>query len=214
MMEATGSVPTRTQSKYSGMHTIIGFLALLVLALPASAPRTERLFLAGGCYWGVEAVFEHVRGVRSAVSGFARPAGDTTLSGRKLRHTSFVETVRIDYDPDKVSYEQLLEIFFTVAHDPTQVDRQGPDVGSQYRSMVFVAGADQARVVDSISGQLRAKRTYTSPIVTEIGLMDRFREAPEDQQDYVVKNPQAPYVRNHDIPMLVKLQRSYPSLYH
>lgn len=196
------------------MQTLLGFLAILVTAFPATAARTERIFLAGGCYWGVEAVFEHVRGVRSAVSGFARPAGDTTVSGHKLRHLTFVETVRIDYDPEKVSYQQLLEIFFLVAHDPSQLDRQGPDIGPQYRSMVFVEGAEQARVVDSLLGQLRANRTYRGSIVTEIGLMDRFREAPEDQQDYVVKNPQAPYVRNHDIPMLVKLQRSYPSLYH
>jgi peptide-methionine (S)-S-oxide reductase len=189
-------------------------MAALALTLPTGTTvKTERTFLAGGCYWGVEAVFEHVRGVRTVVSGFARPAGDTTVSGRKLRHTTFVETVRIDYDPEEVSYQQLLEIFFLIAHDPTEVDRQGPDVGPQYRSMVFVNGPDQARVVDSFLQQLRAKRTYPGPFATEIASLDRFREAGEDQQDYVVKNPQAPYVRNHDIPKLVKLQRTYPSLY-
>lgn len=192
------------------------FLGLAAVGLafpPRGGFRTERIFLAGGCYWGVEAVFEHVRGVRSVVSGFARPAGDTTVSGRKLRHTSFVETVRIDYDPDKVRYEQLLEVFFTVAHDPTQLDRQGPDVGPQYRSMVFSNGPDQARVVDSMMSQLRTRRVHQGTIVTEVATLDRFREAGEDQQDFVVKNPNAPYVRNHDIPMLVKLQRTYPSLY-
>jgi peptide-methionine (S)-S-oxide reductase len=189
-------------------------LAMLGLAIPAAnRAKTERIFLAGGCYWGVEAVYEHVRGVRSVVSGFARPAGDTTVYGRKLRHTTFVETVRIDYDPEKISYRSLLEIFFTVAHDPTQVDRQGPDEGPQYRSMVFAGTADQARVADSLITQLATRRVYPGRIVTEIGLLDRFREAGEDQQDYVVKNPQAPYVRNHDIPILVKLQRSYPALY-
>jgi peptide-methionine (S)-S-oxide reductase len=192
---------------------VLGLAALVFILPPRTAAKTERIFLAGGCYWGVEAVFEHVRGVRTVVSGFARPAGDTTVSGRKLRHTSFVETVRIDYDPDKVSYQQLLEIFFLIAHDPTQVDRQGPDVGPQYRSMVFVDGPAQSQVVDSLLEQLRVKRSYSSPIVTEIGRLERFRDAPEDQQDFVVKNPQAPYVRNHDIPMLVKLQRSYPALY-
>jgi peptide-methionine (S)-S-oxide reductase len=189
-------------------------MAVLALVLPLrTTAKTERIFLAGGCYWGVEAVFEHVRGVRTVVSGFARPAGDTTVSGRKLRHTSFVETVRIDYDPQKVSYQQLLEIFFLIAHDPTELDRQGPDVGPQYRSMVFVNGPDQARAVDSILVQLRAKRVYPRPVATEIASLERFREAGDDQQDYVVKNPQSPYVRNHDIPILVKLQRTYPSLY-
>lgn len=189
-------------------------LAALFIAIPRpNGTRSERIYLAGGCYWGVEAVFEHVRGVRTVVSGFARPAGDTTVAGRKLRHTTFVETVRIDYDPEKVSYENLLEIFFLIAHDPTQVDRQGPDVGPQYRSMVFVNDTAQSRVVDSMIGQFRARRSYPSPIVTEVAALERFREAGEDQQDYVVKNPLAPYVRNHDIPILVKLQRTYPALY-
>lgn len=189
-------------------------LAVLGLSIPARMPaKTERIFLAGGCYWGVEAVFEHVRGVRTVISGFARPAGDTTVSGTKLRHTTFVETVRIDYDPGKVTYQSLLEIFFSVAHDPTQVDRQGPDVGPQYRSLVFAGNADQARMADSMITELSAKRVYPGRIVTEVGLLDRFREAGEDQQDYVVKNPQAPYVRNHDVPILVKLQRTYPALY-
>ena len=193
-------------------YLVLG-LAALGLVAHATPARTERIFLAGGCYWGVEAVFEHVRGVRSVVSGFARPAGDTTVAGARLRHTTYVETVRIDFDPEKVSYQSLLEIFFTVAHDPTQVDRQGPDVGPQYRSIVFAGNAEQARVADSMITQLAAKRIFPGRMVTEIGLLDRFREAGDDQQDFVVKNPQAPYVRNHDIPILVKLQRTYPALY-
>jgi peptide-methionine (S)-S-oxide reductase len=188
-------------------------LLLLAFISPRTESRTERIYLAGGCYWGVEAVFEHVRGVRSVVSGFARPAGDTTVAGRKLRHTSFVETVRIDYDPEKVSYETLLEVFFLIAHDPTQVDRQGPDVGAQYRSMIFADNTGHTRAAEAMIGQLRATRAYAAPIVTEIAGLDRFRVAAEDQQDYVVKNPHSPYVRNHDIPMLVKLQRTYPALY-
>lgn len=194
-------------------YTFLG-LAVFGLSIPTThRAKTERIFLAAGCYWGVEAVYEHVRGVRSVISGFARPAGDTTVAGTKLRPTTFMETVRIDYDPEKVSYPSLLEIFFTVAHDPTQVDRQGPDVGPQYRSFIFAGNADQARVADSMMAALSARRVYPGRVVTEIGLLDWFREAGEDQQDYVVKNPQAPYVRNHDIPILVKLQRTYPTLY-
>jgi peptide-methionine (S)-S-oxide reductase len=199
--------------KHSGRWFILGIATFAVAVPRSNEARSERIYLAGGCYWGVEAVFEHVRGVRTVVSGFARPAGDTTVAGRKLRHTTVVETVRIDYDPEKVSYGSLLEIFFTVAHDPTQVDQQGPDVGPRYRSIVFAGSAAEARAADSVIGQPRAKRTYPSPIVTEIATLERFREAGDDQQDYVVKNPQAPYVRNHDIPMLVKLQRTYPALY-
>lgn len=194
-------------------NSIVLGLALFGLAIPTTRARTERVFLAAGCYWGVEAVYEHVRGVRSAVSGFARPAGDTTVGGTRLRHTTYVETVRIDYDPDKISYVQLLEIFFTVAHDPTQVDRQGPDAGPQYRSFVFAGTPSEARAADSMIAELTNRRVIPGRIATEIGLLDRFREAGEDQQDYVAKNPQAPYVRNHDIPILVKLQRTYPALY-
>ena len=198
-------------------HHSLGALAvtgLLTLFHPGTAgSRTERIFLAGGCYWGVEAVFEHVRGVRSVVSGFAFPVNDTTGAAPRLRSTGYAETVRIDYDPEKVSYAQLLEIFFLVAHDPTQLDRQGPDVGPQYRSLVFVSNADQRKVVEDYLAELRSKGAFPRPIVTEIAQLQRFREAPDGQQDYVVKNPNAAYVKNHDIPMLVNLQHRYASLY-
>jgi len=201
--------------KPRSLFGVFAFAGLLSLVHPAThGSRSERIYLAGGCYWGVEAVFEHVRGVRDVISGFAVPVNDTTGPGPRLRHTTYAETVRIDYDPEKISYAQLLEIFFQVAHDPTQLDRQGPDVGPQYRSLVFVNIADQRKVVEDYLNDLRAKGTFPGPIVTEIAQLQRFSAAPEDQQDYVVHNNDAPYVRNHDIPMLVNLQRRYPSLYH
>lgn len=193
----------------------MAFAGLLALVHPAThGSRSERIYLAGGCYWGMEAVFEHVRGVRSVVSGFAVPVNDTAGPGPRLRHTTYAETVRIDYDPEKISYAQLLEIFFLVAHDPTEVDRQGPDVGPQYRSLVFVNNADQRKVVQDYLNELRAKRTFPGPIVTEIVQLQKFFDAPEDQQDYVVRNHDTPYVRTNDIPRLMDLQRRYPSIYH
>jgi peptide-methionine (S)-S-oxide reductase len=201
--------------KPQSLFGVLAFAGLLALVHPATdGSRSERIYLAGGCYWGVEAVFEHVRGVRSVVSGFAVPVNDSSGPGPRLRHTTYAETVRIDYDPEKISYSQLLEIFFLVAHDPTQLDQQGPDVGPQYRSLVFVNNADQRKVAEDYLNELRAKRILPAPIVTEIAQLKRFTDAPEDQQDYVVRNNDAPYVRNHDIPMLVDLQHRYPSLYH
>jgi peptide-methionine (S)-S-oxide reductase len=193
--------------------TAVLFAGLLSLPLSKASVKSERIYLAGGCYWTVEAVFEHIKGVRSVVSGFAVPIPDSTVPGARLRLTSFVETVRIDYDPDKVSYAQLLEIFFLAAHDPTEVDRQGPDVGAQYRSMVFVSTPEQRTAVQTYLADLRARRTYSGPIATEIALLKRFSAAGEDQQDFVVKNPNSAYVRNHDIPKLVSLQRRFPALY-
>jgi peptide-methionine (S)-S-oxide reductase len=199
-------------TKYRVLGALM-FAGMLPFILPGSEPRSERIYLAGGCYWGVEAVFEHVKGVRSVVSGFAIPVPDSTVPGSSLRRTTFVETVRIDYDPDRVSYPQLLEIFFLVAHDPTEVDRQGPDVGPHYRSMVFISNPEQRKAVETYLADLRAKRVYRGPIATEIALLRRFTEAGEDQQDYVVKNNNSAYVRNHDIPKLADLQRRYPALY-
>lgn len=207
-------IPATMQRSQSLFGAFV-FTSLLTLVHPAThGSRSERIYLAGGCYWGVEAVFEHVRGVRSVVSGFAVPVNDTAGPGPRLRHASYAETVRIDYDPEKISYAQLLEIFFLVAHDPTQLDQQGPDVGPQYRSLVFVSNADQRKAVEDYLSELRAKRTFPGPIVTEIAGLQKFVAAPEDQQDYVVHNNDTQYVRAHDIPKLVDLQRRYPTLYH
>lgn len=192
-------------------------LALFLLAgggavalLPRDPPpeRTRRVYLAGGCYWGVEAVYEHLAGVRNVVSGFATPVFDSTL-----RNAGFVEAVRIDYDPGKISYDRLLEIFFLVAHDPTQVDRQGPDVGPQYRSMVFVDDSVERKTVEDYLNSLRTRGVYPAPITTEVAALEGFREAPAAHQDFVARNPDAPYVRNHDLPILAHLKRQYAGLY-
>lgn len=193
--------------------SVLALLAFVTGATPACSGQSERAIFAGGCYWGVEAVFEHLHGVRSAVSGFATPAADSMEGRPALRRQSYVEAVRVEYDSAQISYGQLLEVFFLVAHDPTQLDRQGPDHGPQYRSIVFVDSPEQKQTVDAYLDQLRSNRAFSSPIVTEIAHLRLFRDAPGGQQDYVMRNPGEPYVRNHDIPKLVELQGRYPGLY-
>lgn len=195
-------------------------LAALVVTLPAfwapatAAPKDEIAIFAGGCYWTVEAVFEHVKGVKSAVSGIATPATDSAVTWtRPPRLTSVVEAVRVEYDPAKVTYEELLEAFFRAAHDPTQLDRQGPDRGPRYRSIVFVDGPEQAAAVQSFMDSLGTAGLFKRPIVTEVLRIDEFHEVPEDQQDFVAKNPRHPYVLTHDRPRLLSFERGFGHLY-
>ena len=170
-----------------------------------SASDSKTVVLAGGCFWGVEAVFEHVRGVKSVTSGYATADG----SDRK----GFAEAVRIVYDPAQIRYEQLLEVFFLVAHDPTQVDRQGPDVGPRYRSIVFVADDAERRIVGDYLDSLRTHATFTTPIVTEIAALRSFRIAEDFHQDYAQRHPQSAYVVVNDLPKLAALRRRFPALY-
>lgn len=192
------------------------------VALPAPArdlPRdaaagTQVAVFAGGCFWGVEAVFEHVRGVRDVVSGYA--GGDassahyrTVATGR----TGHAEAVRLLYDPAQVSYGQLLQVYFSVAHDPTQRDRQGPDIGPQYRSQIFTTSAEQRRVAAAYIAQLTAARAFAQPIVTRIEPLTRFYPAEARHQDYLRRHPDAPYIVRYDAPKLVHLQQLLPALY-
>lgn len=176
----------------------------------SSAPR-EVAVLAGGCFWGVEAVFEHVKGVRDVRSGFAggsaKSGSYSQVSGGKTRHA---EAVRIEFDPKQVNYADLLRIFFAVVHDPTQVNRQGPDVGPQYRSAVFPQSAGQERVAQAYLAQLAKARTFPKPIATRIE-QGRFIEAEAYHQDFMRKNPAHPYVVVHDRPKLAALKRQFPA---
>lgn len=180
---------------------------------PAPRVREDTAVFAGGCYWGVESVFEHVRGVRAATSGFAfadtasrSPQGEPPRAG-------YAEAVRVAYDPSQVSYQQLLEVFFLIAHDPTQRDRQGPDVGPQYRSVVFVAGDEQRTAVGTYLAQLRSAASYARPIVTEVAPLRAFRPVEESQQDYAARHPTASYILVNDAPKLEALRRRFPALY-
>ena len=191
----------------------IAFAALLMTAPATAAPRTETAVLAGGCFWGMEAVFEHVKGVRDVVSGFAGgQAGDATYARVSTERTGHAEAVRITYDPAQVSYAELLQVYFAVAHDPTQVNRQGPDVGPSYRSAIFPQNAGQATQAKSFIAKLKARRAFARPIATRIE-SGRFYPAEAYHQDYARKHPNEPYIVIHDRPKVAALKRQYPGLF-
>jgi peptide-methionine (S)-S-oxide reductase len=180
----------------------------------ADAPSTETVVFAGGCFWGVEAVFEHVKGVKSAVSGYAggaanAPSYETVSSGT----TGHAESVQVVFDPSQVSFGKLLEIFFSVAHDPTEKDRQGPDVGTQYRSAVFYVTDEQRRVTEAYVKQLSDAKVYPHPIVTEVSRLRAFYPAEAYHQHYAMLHPDSPYISTYDLPKVAALERRYPRLY-
>ena len=177
---------------------------------PAKGNR-EVAVLAGGCFWGVEAVYEHVRGVIGVTSGFAggdvRSGTYEAVSSGTTRHA---EAVRIVYDPRIVSYDDLLRIFFAVVHDPTQVNRQGPDVGPQYRSAIFPQSQGQARIARAYLAQLSKEHVFSKPIATKVEA-GRFVQAEAYHQDFMARNPAHPYILMHDRPKLAALKRQFPA---
>ena len=185
------------------------------IAAPAAdivAKGMQTSVLAGGCYWGMEAVFENVKGVRSVTSGFAGGTASTAnyaaVSSERTKHA---EAIRITYDPAQVSYGTLLRIYFSVAHDPTQLNGQTPDVGPSYRSAIFPANPDQERVARAYMVQLGKSGAFTKPIVTKIE-MGRFYPAAEDHQDFMRKNPNHPYIVRWDKPKVAAFRAAYPGL--
>ena len=174
----------------------------------------EVAVLAGGCFWGIEAVFEHVKGVSSVESGYSGGASNTAQydkvsSGR----TGHAEAVRITFDPSQVSYGQLLKVFFSVAHDPTELNRQGPDVGTQYRSAIFYANEEQKRVAQAYIEQLNNAKVFHRPIVTQVVPLEAFYEAEAYHQDYLVHHPDEPYIVFNDLPKVENLKKQLPDLY-
>ena len=183
---------------------------LLVSAVPAHA---DTAVLAGGCFWGMETVFEHVKGVSDVVSGFAGgSAGDATYDAVSSERTGHAEAVRITYDPKQISYGQLLKIFFTVAHDPTQVNRQGPDTGPSYRSAIFPQNAAQARAARAFIATLASAHAYKKPIATRLE-SGGFYPAEAYHQDFAKKHPFYPYIVVNDRPKVAALKSRYPSLF-
>lgn len=179
-----------------------------------AAADTAVAVFAGGCFWGVEAVFEHVAGVQQAVSGYAggsRLTAHYALVG--TGRTGHAEAVKVVYDPDQVSYGQLLQVFFSVAHDPTQLDRQGPDVGSQYRSAIFYRNPAQKRAADAYIDHVRAAGVFPAPIVTELLPLDGFYPAEDYHQDFARRHPHHPYIVVHDAPKVDDLKARLPELY-
>lgn len=193
------------------MKTIIHGLAAGAAMLAASSPaKADTAVLAGGCFWGMEAVFEHVKGVGDVVSGYA--GGTAATAHYEAADSGHAEAVRISYDPRQVSYAQLLQIFFAVAHDPTQVDRQGPDVGHSYRSAIFPQTPAQATQARAFIARLSALHAFKAPIATKIE-RGGFWPAEAYHQDFARKNPYHPYILVYDRPKVAALKRRYPALY-
>jgi peptide-methionine (S)-S-oxide reductase len=179
--------------------------------VPADGPRLQKAVFAGGCFWGVQGVFQHVKGVQRAVSGYsggsaATASYDAVSSGR----TAHAEAVEVTFDPTQVSYGALLQIFFSVAHDPTQLNRQGPDRGTQYRSAIFTQDPAQVKVAQAYIAQLDAARAFGAPIVTRVEPGPGFYPAETYHQDYLTENPRAPYIVVHDLPKLDNLKKMFP----
>jgi peptide-methionine (S)-S-oxide reductase len=185
-----------------------------VLDEQGAAPSDRFAVFAGGCFWGIEAVFEHVKGVKKATSGYA---GGTAATAKyeivSDGRTGHAESVQVVYDPSQVSYGRLLQIFFSVGHDPTEINRQGPDQGPQYRSAIFFAGPEQERIARSYINQLNTAKAFRKPIATQVQALDVFYPAESYHQDYLAHHPNDLYIVVNDAPKLVHLQQQFPQLY-
>jgi peptide-methionine (S)-S-oxide reductase len=224
-------------TRLGAFSTTVGVAALLVLAafalrsgsahaegaralplptvdLPPATATSATIVLAGGCFWGVQGVFQHVKGVANAVSGYA--GGEKKTAGYEMvstGRTGHAESVQVTYDPRQISYGRLLQIFFAVAHDPTEINRQGPDTGTQYRSAIFPATTEQADVAKAYIAQLDQAHLFKKPIATKIELDRVFYPAEAYHQDYLTRFPSDPYIAYNDLPKIKELERLSPDLY-
>lgn len=177
-------------------------------------PAQQSAVFAGGCFWGVQAVFQHVKGVVSATSGYAGGTGSTAKYGLvSTGTTGHAEAVKVVYDPSRISYGQLLKVFFSVAHNPTELNRQGPDTGPQYRSEIFAASAEQKQIAEAYIRQLGAARVYPEKIVTRVSTLPAFYPAEAYHQNYAMLHPDEPYIAINDLPKLDRLKAQFPELY-
>ncbi len=219
-------------SRLSLCAVAIGALAIAALAVApsraaedavsipppaADVPPSDGLqtaVVSGGCFWGVQGVFQHTSGVASAVSGYAG-GNKSTASYEQVStgSTGHAESVQIKYDPKKISYGKILQIFFSVVHDPTQLNRQGPDSGTQYRSAIFTTSDEQKNVADAYISQLNAAKVYSKPIVTKVGPLQGFFPAEDYHQDYLTLHPNQPYIAYNDIPKVQNLKRMFAENY-
>ncbi len=191
------------------------FILLLVMLASSEAYAAEQTAVfAGGCFWGVDAVFKHVKGVSDVTSGYA--GGNAATAHYELvsmGDTGHAESVRVHFDPEKVSYDQLLQVFFSVAHDPTQLNRQGPDTGMQYRSAIFFTSIKQQQAAQDYIHQLTAAHTFSKPVVTQVVPLQQFFPAEAHHQNYLALHPDQPYIVYNDLPKLEQLQKQFPALY-
>ena len=182
--------------------------------LPANGSHRAVAVLAGGCFWGMEAVFEHLKGVTDVVSGYTGGSMETAhYEMVETGRTGHAESVEITYDPAQITYGKLLQVYFSVAHDPTELNRQGPDVGPQYRSAIFYASAGEKQVAEAYIRQLGQAKAFRYPIATKLIPLAGFYPAEDDHQDFVARNPNHGYVVYHDLPKLKRLKLKYPELY-
>jgi peptide-methionine (S)-S-oxide reductase len=190
----------------------------VVIPAPAmdakAADGIQTVVVAGGCFWGVQGVFQHTAGVVNAVSGYAGGSKATaSYETVSTGTTGHAESVEIKYDPKKISYGKILQIFFSVAHDPTQLNRQGPDSGTQYRSAIFTTSDEQQKVADAYIAQLNAAKVYRKPIVTKVGPLQGFFPAEAYHQDYLTLHPSQPYIAYNDIPKVENLKKLFADTY-
>lgn len=196
-------------------HCLLGCVCIMFSQGAAwAAPAGQTAVFAGGCFWGVDAVFKHVKGVSKVMSGYAGgSAGTATYEQVSRGDTGHAEAVQVSFDPAKISYQKLLEVFFSVAHDPTQLNRQGPDHRTQYRSAIFYTGEEQQQLAQNYISQLTAARVYPDPIVTQVVPLRQFYPAEDYHQNYYALHPYQPYIIFNDKPKVEQLRKRFPELY-
>jgi peptide-methionine (S)-S-oxide reductase len=180
---------------------------------PLAAGDSQTAVLAGGCYWGMQEIFEHIKGVQQVVAGFTGPRASSDEDDLMRRGHVPAESVKITFDPAQISYGQILRIFFSVAHDPTQVNRQDPDTGPQYRSVVFYTDDTQQKIAQAYIAQLGKAHAFDEPIATQIDSLDGFHRVGDSQQDFAIKHPTLSYIVDVDLPRLAALKNLFPALY-
>jgi peptide-methionine (S)-S-oxide reductase len=189
-------------------------LTLTLCAVLNVAAAEQTAVFAGGCFWGVDAVFKHVKGVSGVVSGYAGGKASTAHYDQVSNgDTGHAEAVRVRFDPAQVSYQQLLKVFFGVAHDPTELNRQGPDTGTQYRSGIFFANAEQQAAARTYMEQLNASHAFSRPVVTQLAPLQQFYPAEDYHQNYLALHPNQPYIVINDMPKVQQLRKQFPDLY-
>ncbi|MBS1132574.1 MAG: peptide methionine sulfoxide reductase [Proteobacteria bacterium] len=216
-----------TKTRLRAVLAAVGFAAMMsawaaqsTSPMPTTGPSStatsglQTAVFAGGCFWGVDAVFKHVKGVAEVESGYAGGNASTAQYEKVSEgNTGHAEAVRVKFNPAQISYPQLLQVFFRVAHDPTELNRQGPDVGSQYRSAIFFTDAEQQKTAQSMIQQLTTARAYSTPIVTQLTPLKAFYPAEAYHQNYLALHPDQPYIVYNDLPKLAQLQKQFPDLY-
>jgi peptide-methionine (S)-S-oxide reductase len=211
---AAGIGAIASQNSLGAMEGPAFAIAPPALDNPKTAGSLQTAILSGGCFWGVQAVFEHVQGVHGVLSGYAGGERSTadyeTVSSGKTNHA---ESVQITFDPAEVSYGELLQVFFSVVHDPTQLNRQGPDAGTQYRSEIFYSDESQEKIARAYIAQLDATKVFSGAIETRIDPLKGFYRAEQYHQDYLLRNPTNPYIVYNDLPKIENLRRLFPNYY-